>query len=177
VVESWTNNDTYTHDGLPYSGQLRSGIWVACGYSAWGMTNSAAMAIIAAEQICGRDPWYADVFSPSRNFLHGGKREFAEHMGTAISGVMRQMSSPPEVALSKIEPSHAAVVSSRGKRAGAYRDTDGNVHLVSLKCPHLGCELAWNSADLTWDCPCHGSRFSYTGECVSNPANTSIRLE
>ncbi len=177
VVESRTSNDTYTHDGLPYSGQLRSGIWVACGYSAWGMTNSAAMATVAAEQICGRDPWYADVFSPSRNFLIGGKREFAEHMSTALGGVMRQMSAPPDVSPSELEAGHAAIVASRGKRAGAYRDSEGQVHLVSLKCPHLGCELSWNQSDKTWDCPCHGSRFSYTGECVSNPAKGSIRIE
>ncbi|MBP3378974.1 MAG: FAD-dependent oxidoreductase [Clostridia bacterium] len=177
IVDIWTNNDTYTHDGLPYSGRLSSGIWVACGYSAWGMTNSAAMAIVAAEQISGHDPWYADVFSPGRNILRGGSRELATHMQTAVSGMVKQMSSPPQVSPAEIEAGHAAVVSSRGKRAGAYRDTDGSLHLVSLKCPHLGCELQWNPADKTWDCPCHGSRFTYTGECVSNPANKSIRIE
>ncbi len=177
IMESWTNNDTYTHDGLPYSGRLHSGIWVACGYSAWGMTNSAAMAKIAAEQICGHDLWYADIFSPNRNFMKGGSREFSNHMQTAVSGMMKQMSSPPPTSPAEIEADHAAVVASRGKRTGAYRDPNGALHLVSLKCPHLGCELQWNPTDKTWDCPCHGSRFSYTGECVSNPATKGIRLE
>ena len=177
VVESWTNNDTYTHDGLPYSGKVGSGIWLACGYSAWGMTNSAAMAIIAAEQICGREPWYADVFSPRRNFLKGGVADFSEHIRTAARGLVTQMSSPPDTYPAEVKEGQAEVVTSHGKRAGAYRDKDGRLHLVSLKCPHLGCSLQWNPADKTWDCPCHGSRFSYTGKCISNPANRGIKID
>ena len=176
LTESWTNNDTYTHDGVPYSGMLSSGIWVACGYSAWGMTNSAAMAIVTADQICGREPWYADAFSPRRNFLRGGAIEFSEHIQTAVGGVVKQMSSAPGVYPGEVKTGQAETVVIHGRRAGAYRDDKGEVHLVSLKCPHLGCSLEWNPTDKTWDCPCHGSRFSYTGECLTNPANRGIKL-
>lgn len=177
VVESWTNNDTYTHDGVPYAGRLNSGLWVACGYSAWGMTCSAATALILADGICGRESWYADAFSPRRNFLKGGKTDFSEHLGTTAKGLVKQMSSPPDKYTREVKIGHADTVVFHGKRAGAYRDEEGHIHLVSLKCPHLGCSLTWNGTDKTWDCPCHGSRFSYTGECLSNPANKGIRLE
>jgi len=141
------------------------------------MTNSAAMAIVTAEQICGRELWYADAFSPRRNFLRGGTAEFSEHIQTAVGGVVKQMSSAPDVYPGEVKTGHAETVVIHGKRAGAYRDDKGEFHLVSLKCPHLGCSLEWNLADKTWDCPCHGSRFSYTGECLSNPANRGIKIE
>ncbi len=176
TVAAWSNNDGYTHDGLPYVGMLRSGVAVACGYGAWGMTNSAGAAVLLTEQICGKPVWYADVFSPYRNFLRGGTPSFTEHMTVAAGGMMRTFASPPEEYASEVRPGEAAVIQYHGKRAGAYREENGELHVVSLRCPHKGCALEWNAADKTWDCPCHGSRFSYTGECLSNPADTGIGL-
>jgi len=177
LVESWTNNDTYTHDNIPYAGKLNSGVYIACGYSAWGMTNSAACALITAEQICGGGLWYDDIFSPRRNFLHGGMAPFSEHVSTALEGRMKQMSQPPEMYSGDVACGCAEIINFHGKRTGAYRDDDGTLYLVDLKCPHLGCSLQWNNCDKTWDCPCHGSRFTYTGECISNPSDRGVRIE
>ena len=57
-----------------------------------------------------------------------------------------------------------------GERTGAYRDENGNLFLVNTTCTHLGCELNWNCAEKSWDCPCHGSRFSYTGSIIDGPS-------
>lgn len=43
------------------------------------------------------------------------------------------------------------------------------------RCPHLGCALKWNAAEHSWDCPCHGSRFSKDGKVLDNPANGNLR--
>jgi Rieske Fe-S protein len=63
-----------------------------------------------------------------------------------------------------------AVVVVNGKRAGAYKDENGTLFIVDTTCTHMGCELEWNSGDRTWDCPCHGSRFSIHGDVVEGPA-------
>ncbi|MBP3627535.1 MAG: FAD-dependent oxidoreductase [Clostridia bacterium] len=42
------------------------------------------------------------------------------------------------------------------------------------RCPHLGCSLKWNKAERTWDCPCHGSRFTEKGTVIENPANKNL---
>ena len=42
------------------------------------------------------------------------------------------------------------------------------------RCPHLGCALKWNSAEHSWDCPCHGSRFDKNGTVLDNPANGNL---
>ena len=46
---------------------------------------------------------------------------------------------------------------------------------TSKRCPHLGCALKWNSAEHTWDCPCHGSRFTEKGELIENPATEDLK--
>lgn len=177
VIGRWSNNDTYTHDGIPIAGRMRCGIYTACGFGAWGMTNAASAALIIAGQITGRPLWYDDIFDPGRNFLRGGGAEFTEHAGVAIGGILKTMNAPPDRYAGEIERGQSGIISLRGMRAGAYRDDDGRLFAVSLRCPHLGCSLEWNPAALTWDCPCHGSRFSYTGECVSDPAKRGISID
>lgn len=42
------------------------------------------------------------------------------------------------------------------------------------RCPHMGCALKWNKGEHTWDCPCHGSRFSENGKLIDNPATGGL---
>ncbi len=51
----------------------------------------------------------------------------------------------------------------------------GIVNLSTKRCPHLGCALKWNKQERTWDCPCHGSRFTENGELLDNPANNGLK--
>ncbi|WP_211249878.1 Rieske 2Fe-2S domain-containing protein [Carnobacterium funditum] len=64
----------------------------------------------------------------------------------------------------------------KGKKIRAYRDENDNIHLVNNSCTHLGCSLKWNDGERTWDCPCHGSRFSYRGEVLEGPAVNPLEL-
>lgn len=62
-----------------------------------------------------------------------------------------------------------------GQRAGAYKDEAGKIHLVDTTCTHLGCELQWNAAENSWDCPCHGSRYTYDGQIIEGPTVTPLK--
>jgi Rieske Fe-S protein len=68
----------------------------------------------------------------------------------------------------------ARVVELDGHKVGAYRDDGGTLHKVPLTCPHLGCLLMWNPDDLSWDCPCHGSRFDVDGNLLGDPAQENL---
>lgn len=46
---------------------------------------------------------------------------------------------------------------------------------TTKRCPHLGCALKWNSCEHTWDCPCHGSRFTKDGILIDNPATGNLK--
>ncbi len=76
----------------------------------------------------------------------------------------------PKEQLESVEIGHGGIVEFVGNKVGVYRKGENEVYAVSVKCPHLGCELAWNPDELSWDCPCHGSRFTYKGELISGPA-------
>jgi Rieske Fe-S protein len=57
-----------------------------------------------------------------------------------------------------------------GRRVALHRRADGELLALSAACTHMGCTVAWNEAEETWDCPCHGSRFLADGRVVEGPA-------
>ena len=64
------------------------------------------------------------------------------------------------------------------EKIAAYRDDKGKLHIYSAICTHLGCTLSWNPLEKSFDCPCHGSRFSsLSGNVINGPANNRIRSE
>ncbi|HET7674077.1 MAG TPA: Rieske 2Fe-2S domain-containing protein, partial [Gammaproteobacteria bacterium] len=69
-----------------------------------------------------------------------------------------------------IAPGHGAIVQDRGGKLAAWRDENGKLTLLSASCTHLHCDVQWNAAEKTWDCPCHGSRFSVHGDVIEGPA-------
>jgi Rieske Fe-S protein len=61
-----------------------------------------------------------------------------------------------------------------GAKIAVYRDSDGALAMRSAVCTHLKCTVAWNNAEHTWDCPCHGSRFTPEGAVISGPAQMPL---
>jgi Rieske Fe-S protein len=113
----------------------------------------------------GDNPW-APIYNPSR-FSHV-KEFLMQNLDVAknyISGKLEQVPDSTDV-----RKGEARVISVDGKKTGAYRDEDDNLHLLDITCTHVGCELEWNSAERSWDCPCHGSRFGYQGNIIEGPA-------
>ena len=72
--------------------------------------------------------------------------------------------------LSAIKNDNGGIIKVNGASIGIYKDINGKVFAVNPTCTHLGCLLTWNNLDKTWDCPCHGSRFDYTGKNLYDPA-------
>jgi Rieske Fe-S protein len=62
-----------------------------------------------------------------------------------------------------------------GHKIAVYKDANGNLHVVNPTCTHLKCSVAWNAAELSWDCPCHGARYSPEGEVLNGPANIDLK--
>ena len=61
------------------------------------------------------------------------------------------------------------------EKLAIYKDSKGEVHTFSAVCTHLGCILSWNELEKSFDCPCHGSRFSgQTGNAINGPANSPL---
>lgn len=172
----WSTQDYITVDGVPYVGRLTSeseNIYVGTGYGEWGMTNGTAAANIIKDLIVHNESPYEDIYSPSRSVLTGGFTNLIkENLDVAAQLIKGKLQTGEyDIDLNNDE---AKVVELDGDRYGAYKDKDGRLHLVDITCTHLGCELKWNSAEKTWDCPCHGSRFTFEGDIVEGPAVTRL---
>jgi Rieske Fe-S protein len=74
----------------------------------------------------------------------------------------------------KLLAGEGKVLRINGRKVAACRDGNGEVTLLSAICPHLGCVVAWNAAEKTWDCPCHGSRFTASGKVIGGPAESDL---
>jgi len=168
----WSTQDYYTLDEIPYVGRLTSdtpNIYVATGFRKWGMTNSTAAAIIIKDLITkGENPWQ-NIFCPQRETTAKAAGTFiVQNADVAVQLISGKLENPDDEL--DIKNGEGKVVEYKGKRAGAYKDQDGKLHLLDLTCTHMGCELKWNDAEKSWDCPCHGSRFNYDGTIIEGPA-------
>lgn len=172
ILYRWSTQDCMTDDGVPYIGHLTSStpnIYVATGFAKWGMTNSTVAALILKDLIIkGENPW-APVYNPSRITIKASAEKFvvenADVAKNYISGKLEPLQNNVE-----FKNDEAKIIDVESHRAGAYMDEKGLLHIIDTTCTHLGCELQWNDAEKTWDCPCHGSRFTYEGEIVEGPA-------
>jgi glycine/D-amino acid oxidase-like deaminating enzyme/nitrite reductase/ring-hydroxylating ferredoxin subunit len=175
----WSTQDCMTLDGIPFTGQFQPdtpGLYIATGFGKWGMTNATASAMILRDLIThGVSPW-KDVYNPSRKDILGSAGNFiVQNFNVAEKLVEGKISPVPrDLDLQKGE---GKVIKIDGHRAGAYKDEAGNLHIVDTTCTHMGCELNWNSAEKSWDCPCHASRFSIDGEVIEGPAVRRLTSE
>ena len=172
----WSAQDCVTLDGLPYIGVFspsRPHWYVATGFQKWGMTASMVAADLISAQITGQEHPLSSVLSP-RRFSWTAARSLAGESGRAAKGLLRGWLWRPGMSLDQLPAGQGAVVTWHGKKVAAYREPDGQVHLTSPRCAHLGCQLNWNPEEHTWDCPCHGSRFDCDGNLIDNPAQTGL---
>ena len=172
VPYRWSTQDCMTLDGLPYVGHYTTdtpNLYIATGYKKWGMTNSMAASMILRDLIIdGKSPWQ-DAYNPSRETIGASAKTFVvENLNVAKELVSGKIWALPID--TDIKPGEGKIIAANGQRAGAYRDDHGTLHVVDTTCTHMGCELNWNSAEKSWDCPCHGSRFTYEGEVIEGPA-------
>ena len=166
----WSAQDIVTPDNIPFVGPVtanQQNVLIATGFAKWGMTNGSIAARILTDRILQKDNRYAELYDPVR--LKGVKNILQDNADVAkhlIKGKLAVNHKTPE----DIGIDEGAIVKVDGDKAGCYRDHDGQLHIVDSTCTHMGCEVAWNSGDRTWDCPCHGSRYSIAGEVLNGPA-------
>ena len=173
----WSAQDCMTIDGIPYIGKYADStpnIYVATGFNKWGMTSSMVSAMIISDLILEKDNDFSEIFSPKRFDLSLSINNIANDLVKTAKNFIAQKISIPSSEIQHIKNGHAGIVDYNGQKVGVYKDENGKEFIVSTKCSHLGCELHWNADELTWDCPCHGSRFDYTGKLIESPANKDI---
>jgi glycine/D-amino acid oxidase-like deaminating enzyme len=175
IAYRWSGQVMEPLDGVAYLGRNPGSkhVYVITGDSGNGMTHATIGAMIVSDFILGKpNPW-ASTYDPSRKPY----KEVA-HFLKEQANVAKQYAdwvSPGEgIDVSELAPGDGALVRSGLKKVAVYRDELGALHCHSAKCTHLGCVVQWNSTEKTWDCPCHGSRFSAYGSVLHGPAVSGL---
>lgn len=178
ITHRWSTQDGVTVDALPYAGTARRSserVYTATGFGKWGMTNGTAAALVIADQILGRPNLFADLYDPHRLTVAASISKFArENTKVGFHFFRNRVRHPQSDDAFDLAPGQAAVQRRGLNQIAAYRDDDGELHEVSATCTHLGCVVAWNAAEKSWDCPCHGSRFDYRGKVLHGPATVDL---
>lgn len=172
VEMRWSGQVFETLDGLAHIGPDPEGkpnVYIATGDSGMGLTHGTIAGMLLADLIQGRTSPWAELFKPARASLKAAGTYVSENVNMArqyadwVTG--GDISSEGELARGQ-----GAVLRSGLRKLAVYRDDDGRLHRHSATCPHMGCIVHFNPGEQTFDCPCHGSRFSADGRVVHGPA-------
>jgi glycine/D-amino acid oxidase-like deaminating enzyme/nitrite reductase/ring-hydroxylating ferredoxin subunit len=179
VEYRWMNQDYNSMDGVPYIGKLlptAKHIYVATGFNAWGITNGTVAAMILSDAILGKpNPW-AEFYDATRIKPTVSAKSFIEqNVHVAKDFIQDRLVSYPEKSPSSLAPGEGALIEVQGEKIAACKDPQGALHLLSPVCTHMGCHVAWNNMEKSWDCPCHGSRFHYDGRVLHGPAVRDLK--
>jgi glycine/D-amino acid oxidase-like deaminating enzyme/nitrite reductase/ring-hydroxylating ferredoxin subunit len=171
----WSGQVLDTIDYAGFIGRDPGGtnIYVAMGDSGQGLTHGVAGAMLNAALVAGEDHPWKDLYSPGRTPLKAAKNFAIENL-TALKSFAEYVV-PGEIgSLDELHRGHGAIVRRGLEKLAAYRDDEGALHLHSAACSHVGCHLHWNSFEVCWDCPCHGSMFDIDGQPINAPAVNSL---
>lgn len=180
VTHRWSSQYFDPADGLPYIGHLPghpTNMFVATGYGGIGISSGTLAGILLSELIVAGKSEYEKLFDPNRVKPVAGFKKFvmeaADVVGQFIGGFFSR--EKLEV-LVNLAPGEAKVVKYEGHSIALYKDEKGQLHAVNPACTHIKCTVGWNATEKSWDCPCHGSRFSYEGEVLTAPARKDLEL-
>jgi glycine/D-amino acid oxidase-like deaminating enzyme/nitrite reductase/ring-hydroxylating ferredoxin subunit len=174
IEYQWASQDNETVDHVPYIGQfapLSRRLYAATGFKKWGLAQGVAAAMILEDLLLGRENPWASLYDPKRmKPLAAAKDLVKENVNVAGHLVGDRVTKRGGRDAKDLAPGEADIAHLDGEKVAAFCDEDGTLHAVSPVCTHLGCQVNWNSGDGSWDCPCHGSRFSPDGEILHGPA-------
>lgn len=174
MTHQWSGQVLDPIDGIPYIGKMLTHRkqMVSTGYAGDGMTFGTMGAFINADIVLNKkNPW-TELYSLKRfkkptRVLKSGYKVLRNFLGKRIPR--------KELSLEEIKPDTGAVLTIKGKKIAFYKTRDGGIIKLSAICTHMGCVVSWNNEAKTWDCPCHGSRFTKEGKVYNGPAKRNLK--
>jgi glycine/D-amino acid oxidase-like deaminating enzyme/nitrite reductase/ring-hydroxylating ferredoxin subunit len=180
IAFQWSSQYFEPADGLAYIGHLPGNpdnVLVATGYGGNGMTYSHIAAITFRQLITTGESEYAKLFDPDRLKPVAGFANFVkENLDVVKEFIGKRLSKEKLSELTELAPGEGKVVKYEGKSLAIYKDENGELHAVNPVCTHAKCTVGWNTVEKSWDCPCHGARYTADGEVLTGPARMGLEI-
>jgi glycine/D-amino acid oxidase-like deaminating enzyme/nitrite reductase/ring-hydroxylating ferredoxin subunit len=175
ITHRWSGQVIQTADGLPFIGETAGRQFAATGYAGNGITFGTVAAMMACNAALGRPSPWDELFDPDRTQIRAAAWDYVkENVDYPYYLIKDRVTGPDGKSLRELRRGEGKILDIKGERVAAWRTPAGSVTLLSPVCTHMGCEVVWNQAESTWDCPCHGSRFKPSGVVLSGPAESPL---
>jgi Rieske Fe-S protein len=171
----WSGQVMETVDYMSFTGRNPGNdrVYVHTGDSGQGITHGVVASLIISQLISAGDSQWAEIYDPGRLTLKAASRYVSENV-TALKNFAEYVAPGELNSLHELKPKCGAIIRDGLSKIAAYRDATGKLYLKSAACTHLGCHVHWNSLEVCWDCPCHGSHFAVDGTVLNGPATTPL---
>ena len=167
INNTWYNCDIISNDYMPIIGKIKNeNILIATAFNKWGMTNGILAAKIMTDIINNKENEFINLFDPYRK--------------TNIKKIINNIKYNYNNIKAYIKPKkqyNIKHIKENGIEYAIYIDNNNKEHKIINKCPHMKCKLIFNELDKTWDCPCHGSRYTIDGKIIKGPSTYSIIIK
>lgn len=176
VEYRWSGQVMEPADGIAFIGRNpldEDNVFIATGDSGQGMTHGTIAGMLLTDLLQGRKNRWEDLYSPSRITLRAAGEYAGENINVAAQ-FTDYLTAGEISSVDELKPGEGAIMREGLSKLAVFRDVGGNIHKLSAVCPHLGCVVAWNSTEKTWDCPCHGSKYRADGRVYQGPANSDL---
>jgi len=175
----WSSQYFEPADGLPYIGHLpgqQDNIFVATGFGGNGMVYSHVAAVLLTNMLTGIGDPLIEVLNPNRIKPVAGFTNFIKHNAGVVKNFAEKLFSHEDLdELADVATGEGRLVDYEKQKMALYKDEAGMYHALSPSCTHLGCEVKWNAAECSWDCPCHGARYDVDGDVLTGPADRQLK--
>jgi len=180
VAFGWSSQYFEPADGLAYIGHLPGNpdnVLVATGFGGNGMTYSHIAALTLSDLLLKGASDYAKLFSPDRLKPVAGFANFVKENADVVKEFVGKLFAREKlVDLADLAPGEARLVKYEGHKLALYKDEEGGIHAINPTCTHAKCTVGWNTAEKSWDCPCHGARYTADGEVLTGPAVRALEV-
>jgi glycine/D-amino acid oxidase-like deaminating enzyme/nitrite reductase/ring-hydroxylating ferredoxin subunit len=176
IEARWTGQVIETSDGLPFVGETAPHQYASTGYAGNGLTFGTLGALVMHDAVMGVDNPWRSLLDPNRKELSAGvlATVVAQNLDYPFYFIADRLRRDRTSTVRSLKPGDAKVLTIGGKPVACHRTESGELLKVSAVCTHMGCLVRWNQSDRTWDCPCHGSRFTPEGLVLGGPAEAEL---
>jgi glycine/D-amino acid oxidase-like deaminating enzyme/nitrite reductase/ring-hydroxylating ferredoxin subunit len=179
VAFRWSSQYFQSADGLPYIGKLPGsdlGLWVATGFGGNGLIFGTLSGMMLSEMLTGGDHSCTEILRPGRIKPIAGFANFVKENADVVGRLMgRKINYEQLKNVTDLAPGQAMLANWDGDKVAIFKDGNGACHGVNPVCVHAGCTVSWNTAEESWDCPCHGARYSPKGDMLNGPAQSNLQ--